>query len=579
MKYIRYILIIFVLILASCGKQEAGIDDVGYHSGSDWQSFQVTSAKPGAVIQETEEGCVFLKGQFVYIYEKQSGSIMPLCSKSNCLHDKEYDALKRAECNACVNDCLDSTGKQLFLYQDNVYVQYTISDPDSESMTKTAAKLLRISLDGSAKDEIFRTENIELSLIHRGFLFYVAATYTADDEGKIKYSWSLYRLELQRKNPKAVVLLKESDLGEGRTVLLPLKAYGNNVYFTLIHDKTEGTDILERRILRYTYDTYTDKSDLREVDHVNYTVFNGSLVFTETDFGTDDQNEVPVFTADLSEENRKAVNMPGITSTSHFYTDSKYLYLYDASLDISGSDKERIIQVYDKEFKKIDEITVPKNENDPLYPPIGGPDYQYQLFEEDNGAWGLAIWDKSDIGTLQGKPYDQEKVYYQSSEDSSVDIDPYELEAIVTVNEPETEYICPLSEWTEEISEKAEDSSHPEFTSQYAYGKISYTDNLITCTSGCSLSTEYNEMNTIVIGYYVSGEDVYLIRQKGRKQKGKEFIMNVDLPEGGEYFIGAEGVYQVQFSFDEEDPSQTVGWGDGGPGHTFVGRISRNQIK
>ena len=579
MKYIRYILIIFVLILASCGKQEAGIDDVGYHSGSDWQSFQVTSAKPGAVIQETEEGCVFLKGQFVYIYEKQSGGIMPLCSKSNCLHDKEYDALKRAECNACVNDCLDSTGKQLYLYQDNVYVRYTISDPDSESMTKSAAKLLRISLDGSEKDEVFRTEDIESSLIHRGTLFYTAVTYTVDDEGKIKYSWSLYRLDLRRKNPKAEVLLKESDLGEGHTVFLPLTAYGNNVYFTLIHDKIEGTDILERRILRYTYDTYTNKSDLREVDNVNYTVFNGSLVFTETDFTTDDQEEVPVFSADLNGENRRAVIMSGITGSCQFYTDGNYLYVYDGNLDIWQSDAERRCKVYDKDFQVVDEIVFPRNDKDLSYPPIGGPDYQYQLFEEDNGSWGLAVWDKSNIGTLQGKSYAQEKVYYQRSEDSSVDIDPYELEAIVTVGEPETEYICPLSEWTEEISEKAEDSSHPEFTSQYAYGKISYTDNFITSTSGCSLSTEYNEMNTIVIGYYVSGEDVYLIRQKGRKQKGKEFIMNVDLPEGGEYFIGAEGVYQVQFSFDEEDPSQTVGWGDGGPGHTFVGRINRNQIK
>ncbi len=73
----------------------------------------------------------------------------------------------------------------------------------------------------------------------------------------------------------------------------------------------------------------------------------------------------------------------------------------------------------------IDEFTLPdtmKNTKYPQEPPIGGEKYQYLVFEEvekdeetgevKNLEWGLYIWDKSSIGTLHGKPYEQTKIVY-----------------------------------------------------------------------------------------------------------------------------------------------------------------------
>ena len=49
-------------------------------------------------------------------------------------------------------------------------------------------------------------------------------------------------------------------------------------------------------------------------------------------------------------------------------------------------------------------------------PPVGGEKYQYLVFDdEENCEWGLYIWDKSEIGTLHGKPYTQKKVVYENN--------------------------------------------------------------------------------------------------------------------------------------------------------------------
>ena len=68
-----------------------------------------------------------------------------------------------------------------------------------------------------------------------------------------------------------------------------------------------------------------------------------------------------------------------------------------------------------KTFQLIDECVFPETSYYYNDPPIGG-EYQYLLFEEDTGEWGLYIWDKNEIGSLHGSACIQEKVSYGKTE-------------------------------------------------------------------------------------------------------------------------------------------------------------------
>lgn len=114
-KIIRYLYImVFIVLLfsTSCkkepGKNPSEADTVfskenqftgEYQEGNDWQYFMTSNYYPNMMIQEINggSGCVFVHNSFIYRYD-QGGEIMPLCSRTNCLHDLETDETKRAEC-------------------------------------------------------------------------------------------------------------------------------------------------------------------------------------------------------------------------------------------------------------------------------------------------------------------------------------------------------------------------------------------------------------------------------------------------------------------------------------------------
>ena len=108
----------------------------------------------------------------------------------------------------------------------------------------------------------------------------------------------------------------------------------------------------------------------------------------------------------------------GLYEEFSIQTDGRYLYIDDSAYKMLEDPESDIhVQVYDENMEPVDEYIIPETKSYPMGGPVGGEKYQYLLFDDgETGEWGLYIWDKSEIGTLHGKPYTQQKVVYESRE-------------------------------------------------------------------------------------------------------------------------------------------------------------------
>ena len=104
----------------------------------------------------------------------------------------------------------------------------------------------------------------------------------------------------------------------------------------------------------------------------------------------------------------------GSSGNSTYVSDGKYFYLFSGFLSHNDPDIEDHFLVYDGQMELVDEFSVPDTNTYTMDPPIGGEKYQYLVFDdEETGEWGLYIWDKSEIETLHGKAYTQQKIVYE----------------------------------------------------------------------------------------------------------------------------------------------------------------------
>ena len=78
--------IISVLFILTCGCGSRELPNT-YVEGSDFQYMQVGSG--AATVQQTEDGCYVIRNGYLYYIEEGTDIRLPLCSKADCLHDKE----------------------------------------------------------------------------------------------------------------------------------------------------------------------------------------------------------------------------------------------------------------------------------------------------------------------------------------------------------------------------------------------------------------------------------------------------------------------------------------------------------
>lgn len=411
MKKHLTVLLFILITITSCGKASESLPEKSYHAGTDYQYFQVTGSKPYSKVQETETGCVFFHNEFVYTYNRESGSIEPICNKVNCLHDKETDPGKQKECNAHVDDLQNGYARIAIMYYNQAV--YTCYDTSDMSKGRHNCKVCRIAEDGSSKDIIYDACDMEYPILHRGYIYFYSPGYQVAD-GEIVSQFPFMRLNVEEKNPKPE-LVSPSDEG-AVTFNGNLRAVGNYVFFGFAND--------EKGTVLYSY--HIEDGTIQEIQYLHSmpAIMNDKIYQIEWDPDfEDDFHKTDVIRMDYDGKNIEVL-LSGVEQGKMIYDDGKYIYLSSGWLTHPWSEEDeetvrkkmeaRHYWVYNKEMNLVDDFSLPSTDQTTIGPPVGGEKYQYLVFDdEETGEWGLYIWDKSEIGTLHGKAYTQIKVVYK----------------------------------------------------------------------------------------------------------------------------------------------------------------------
>ena len=114
---------IVVMFMSSCDSHTAGIslDPFEYQQGTDMQYFHISYSSKISRIQDHKNGCCFYHDGFLYSCDVKQKTIIPVCSKANCLHDRESDPVRRKACHAFVSD-QNPDVVSVMLYQDQVFI-------------------------------------------------------------------------------------------------------------------------------------------------------------------------------------------------------------------------------------------------------------------------------------------------------------------------------------------------------------------------------------------------------------------------------------------------------------------------
>ena len=400
-----------MLLLCGC---KAKLPDT-YVEGEDSQYFQRSGLLKNPSVQQTVEGCYVLHGEYVYFYDKASGQYTPLCNKPNCLHDRETDPDKKADCNAYLDDMWSAEYPEVCLQLSEPYL-YAFYSSDSFGFT-----LCRLGKDGSLKEEIWTTqEPVSEFMVHRGYAYLSVGGYIPSEEG-LKADFQILEMDLTKTHN-----IQSEEIFSYQTERLAslgdIAGYGNYIYFEL----SEGDE-------HHLYCYSTENEELKEIEvealsavgqYVNnITFFRDKLMLIGYKIDMEDRVEelyhpTNIYMAELDGSNPQMV-LEDIPQGYYIGSDGKYFYLNNAFNVKFGKpelDSEKTFWVYDENMKLVDTFLVPDTADGLFDPPLGNQDTQYLHFQDEE-KWGLQIWDKSLIGTYHGSAYQQEEIVYKVFEE------------------------------------------------------------------------------------------------------------------------------------------------------------------
>lgn len=522
-----------------------------YHFDTDWQYYMSAPAVNMPKIQETENGCVFVHNGFIYTYT-QGGSIMPLCSKVNCLHDQEPDPEKRCECHACLDDALvyseGITSASLMAYKDSLYVVYETETGDASEGNKCLA---RLQLDGSSKEVLLNGQNMEFPIIHRGYIYYFSWEYNADNN-EISTKASFHRMNIEKKNFKDELIFSDGK----QHGFSGLQAYGSFVYYFMIN---------EGDVLTQVYDIRTGKIIPTDLKADQYLMYRDKLYCMHDTDIEDNTSLLDISEMDITGKKGTMV-ITGIEPGSTLLSDPNYLYLSNTQIHLEHPEIEEVYKVYDWNYNLVDTYRMP----DIGYPygvSAGGENFQYQLYtgnEEDE--WGLLIFDKKQIGSIQGGFCPYNVICYG---EESQELKPYQPES--AGNDSSDENRIPEPRVNQEVT-----INYSEIVDELFTGKLErkrYADTVSQYDTECQVSFDQDQVNvsvislpmevafeegeivlgtcttkkTTVYGYYTKGNNTYVrkITMNSTNTTDPDTI-SLTLPEGADEFIGVKAEVIVE---------------------------------
>lgn len=412
-KITAYLSVIFIIfILSACGKKE--LPDT-YVEGSDYQYMQMGGFAFHLPIQKGTDGYYFQKGSYLYYLDGTTDTLLPLCGKADCLHDKEPDQEQLTKCNAYIGDHI--VGGISFC-NGNVYYMEKVA---GSSYVYT---LYRISSDGVKKEQLYQWKMdglISEWIIHRDVLYYTEQEYLLED-GKISTQYHVNMLPLTGmiRQPEQIYT---ADDGLEVFALGILSAYGNYFYFQILAYTEDFEEITDENYSDYLYQKYfiydtRDRqltelaiNEMTEDYMIGRIIFwQDKILFTPTGLKTEYMEPEPWYIADLDGSNAE-VCFENIGMGLSFISDGNYLYLSNANMvDRGYVTEEKTYTVFDQNLETVDSFTLPfEYFSDP---PIGDAEYMYIMYENESG-WGVLRWDKSGIGSYNGNSFETTEIPYE----------------------------------------------------------------------------------------------------------------------------------------------------------------------
>lgn len=409
-----------VSVLTGCGKKNLGD---GYVEGSDFQ-YMYLDEWNRMNQQKGENGFYFVQGYYVYSLDSATQKLIPLCNKADCLHDRETDEKRYADCNAYTNMSQDFGDKISYC---NGYLYYigTESDPDDYH---DYSVLYRLKEDGSQKDKIYQWDKDIVSdwCIHRDVLYYVEHTFEAGDNGGedagTGENYVVKKLSLKRGRNQKPEIIYEPEKGLSVYTVSWFMAYGNHLYFMIHASTAENPDeITDDNWTDYIYFKYWNYDILtkelteltlpnlkkgEEISSIGF--WKNKLIIQPYDNNRKPDGKVNVYLAELDGSGAEIL-FEDVKQGMGFFSDGKYLYASNSILVEREMEDKQYYQVYDENLKLLDTLGMPFEMAGNIV--IGQPEGTYFFLGSDDADEAyLGYFDKGTIGDCNGEAFPVEKI-------------------------------------------------------------------------------------------------------------------------------------------------------------------------
>ena len=406
-------ILLAVLCLTACGKEELGDT---YVEGMDHQYLMHSQDFFERNQARGEHGYFFKVGKYVYYLPDGTDTLVPLCSKVDCMHTDEVEKEKYAMCDAYF---IGEAGSGGIAYQDGyLYLFCTVTTELAEEPSQC---LYRIKEDGSEKELVYQWEGwtIHQWCIHRGNFFYVEDIYYEDEETKeVIEEINVKKISLDSFWTPKPQMVYEMPEGIEIVSVEDLKAYGNYLYFLVMGSTGTDEDVLGENWLDYFYSSHAvvnlstgEQSEIAVPDAnsavcvQSVTFWQDKVVYQGYDFADEQglRGKEHVYMSDLDGGNPEVI-LEDVEQGMRVIADENYLYLSNTAMVIREGEERQIYQVYDTNMQLVDSIGIPYTS--PKDREIGYADgfYYFNSISEDKIA--LLYFDKSTIGTHQGKDFE-----------------------------------------------------------------------------------------------------------------------------------------------------------------------------
>lgn len=364
--------------------ESTGIDS--FDSETDWDWSYQTSHTVSA-FAKGPKGYYVRLGDFVYYCDFETQTLIALCNRPDCLHDKETDSEKRSECTAyvaygSVNDGLQYYDGKLYANTSSVYF-----DTERDADYREKEYLLELAPDGSSREQMdYQMENAYSFAFHRGSLYYISRETNPET---LIGTETVNRLELGKKEPETIATLSSMD------AVLRVYPYGDLVYIqTKLADTEESSLII--------YDTKTSKAQVKKANWQSMFLPTENDTFLQCTLKEDGLYAENVNAMLESTTESKLLTMDSLknlgfdaNTTGDLYswisTDDTHLYVYGMT------EIDPIVAAFNKESGELEAAAALPGM--PLFQCIGVDDEYlfYQCAELDGGTDSVYWVKKSDF--------------------------------------------------------------------------------------------------------------------------------------------------------------------------------------